>query len=109
MSIAPSHAVGRGHSSCPCGPLHRLPPCPEDMAAGFPQESDPRKMKQEATVPFRIWPPKWYPGSSTPWHVLQKQVTQFSLHSRDGTQAPPLEGQVSKNWWTYFKTTMQAV
>lgn len=49
-----------GLSSWTPGPLHRLPDCPYDMAAGFPRLG-PRvneKASKEAVVPFMTYPLK---------------------------------------------------
>lgn len=38
--------------SSPCGSLHRLPECPPDMAAGFPQSKGFKREQGKATMSF---------------------------------------------------------
>ena len=86
-----------GLRSPPDRPLHRLLECPSDMAVGFPQRRESQERSGCGTLPLP-------PGS-----IFFRNTPRSPAHTQRKTKLHLLNGRVSKNLWTDFKTITQDV
>lgn len=82
-----------------------LPECPHEMMASFPQSKQSRERDQGGNHNV------FYGLVSEVTHLhfchilFIRSVTKYNSLSREGKKAPPLKTEVSRNLWSYFKTT----
>lgn len=82
----------------------RLPGCPQDIAAGFPQRKQFKREKEPGgncnLFGIQLWKSHSIPSAT--FHSLKTESPRYGPHSRGGHYSL-FKGGVSKNLWTYVK------